>query len=173
MLGLGHVGGFVAALPYADFQCMLDDPPGQRNYWSAEYLGGLPDDAVAAFCASAEGMIVPSGTQHPLFPQGGAIARGPAEYPIPWRNAPWAVHPFGVWDDPADDDRGRAWAQGVRRAMQPWASGDVYLNFIGDDEGADRTIRGWGRDNYARLARVKGEFDPENVFRLNHNILPA
>jgi FAD/FMN-containing dehydrogenase len=173
IMGLGHAGAFVGAMPYADFQCMLDDPPGMRNYWSAEYLSGLPDDAVAAFCASAESMIVPSSSQHPLFPQGGAIARGPAEYPIPWRGAPWAVHPFGLWNDPADDARGKAWAQGVRRAMRPWASGDVYLNFIGDDEGSDRVIAGWGRGNYARLARVKREFDPENVFRLNHNILPA
>jgi FAD/FMN-containing dehydrogenase len=56
--------------------------------------------------------------------------------------------------------------------MQPWASGEVYLNFIGEDEGGDRKIAGWGRENYARLQRVKREFDPENVFRLNHNILP-
>jgi FAD/FMN-containing dehydrogenase len=172
MLGLGHVGAMIAAMPYADMQCLLDDPPGQRNYWSAEYLGGLPDPAVTAFCASASNMILPSNTQHPLFPQGGAIARGSADYPLPWRRAPWAVHPFGVWDDPRDDDRGRAWAQGVRRAMQPWASGEVYLNFIGEDEGGDRKIAGWGRENYARLQRVKREFDPENVFRLNHNILP-
>jgi hypothetical protein len=82
MLQLGHVGGFITALPYADFQCMLDDRR-DGNYRSAEYLGGLPDAAVGAFCASAEGMIVPSGTQHPLFLQGGAIARGPSEYPIP------------------------------------------------------------------------------------------
>lgn len=172
MLALGHAGAFVGAMPYADLQCMLDDPPGYRNYWSAEYLDVFPDEAVAAFCAAAEAMIVPSPTQHPVFPQGGAIARGPAEYPIPWRGAPWAVHPFGLWEDPADDARGKAWAQGVRRAMRPWARGDVYLNFIGDEEGHDRVVAGWGRENYSRLQRVKREYDPLNVFRLNHNIRP-
>lgn len=173
VLSLGHAGGFVRNLPYADMQCMLDDPPGYRNYWSVEYLGGLPDEAVAAFSASARQMIVPSPSQHPLFPQGGEIARGPADYPIPWRSAPWAVHPFGLWERAEDDERGRAWAQGVRNAMRPWASGDVYLNFIGEGEGLDRVIAGWGRDNYARLQRVKREFDPDNVFRSNHNIQPA
>jgi FAD/FMN-containing dehydrogenase len=172
MLALDHAGGFVNAMPYADMQCMLDDPPGYRNYWSAEYLGGLPDEAVAAFCTSAEAMIVPSPSQHPLFPQGGAIARGPAEFPIPWRGAPWAVHPFGLWADQSDDERGRAWAQGVRKAMRPWARGDVYLNFIGEGEGSDRVIAGWGKDKYTRLQRVKREYDPQNVFRSNHNIRP-
>jgi FAD/FMN-containing dehydrogenase len=173
MLNLGHAGAYVDTMPYADFQCLLDDPPDYRNYWSAEYLSGLPDAAVAAFCASAEAMLVPSPSQHPLFPQGGAIARGPSDYPIPWRAAPWAVHPFGLWEDAADDDAGRAWARGVREAMRPWASGDVYLNFIGEQEGQDRVIAGWGKENYARLQRVKREYDPQNVFHLNHNILPA
>jgi len=172
MLGLGHTGEMVAAVPYAELQCMLDDPPGLRNYWSVEYLSSLPDAAVAAFCKAAESMIVPSATQHPVFPQGGAIARGPAEFPIPWRHAPWAVHPFGLWESPADDARGIAWARGVRQVMKPWASGDVYLNFIGGDEGADRVIAGWGEENYSRLVKVKRQFDPDNVFRHNHNIDP-
>jgi hypothetical protein len=83
VVGLGHAGALVGAMPYADMQCMLDDPPGHRNYWSAEYLGGFPDAAVAAFCASAEAMIVPSPSQHAVFPQGGAIARGLTDYPRP------------------------------------------------------------------------------------------
>lgn len=172
MLGLGHAGEMVAAMPYADMQCMLDDPPGLRNYWSVEYLGGFPDAAVARFCGAADGMIVPSSSLHVIFPQGGAVARGPADHPLPWRRAPWCVHPFAMWEDPADDARGRDWARGVREAMRPWASGDVYLNFIGE-EGEDRVVAGLGRENYARLARVKAEYDPENVFRLNHNIRPA
>ena len=172
MLALGHAGEMIAEMPYADFQCMLDDPPGYRNYWSAEYLDSLPDQAVDRFCARAADMIVPSASQHVLFPQGGAVARAPAVYPVPWRHAPWVVHPFGLWEDPADDDRGRQWAHDIRADLKPWSSGAVYLNFIGD-EGEDRVVAGFGRDNHARLARVKREYDPENLFRLNHNIRPA
>ena len=36
----------IAEMPYADFQCMLDDPPGHRNYWTAEYLDDFPDEAI-------------------------------------------------------------------------------------------------------------------------------
>lgn len=48
----------------------------------------------------------------------------------------------------------------------------VYLNFIGD-EGEDRVVAGFGRTNYEKLAKVKAQYDPENVFHINHNIKPA
>ncbi len=172
MLALGHEGEMIAEMPYADLQCMLDDPPGYRNYWSAEYLGTFPDEAIERFCARASGMIVPSPSQHVLFPQGGAVARGNADYPVPWRRAPWIIHPFGLWQDPADDERGMRWARDLRADVQRWSSGAVYLNFIGD-EGDDRVVAGFGRENHARLAGVKARYDPENVFRLNHNVRPA
>ena len=162
----------VTDLPYADFQCMLDDPPGMRNYWSAEYLSGFPDTAVDVFCARSAGMLVPSGTQHVLFPLGGRVSRGPADSPVPWRSAAWAVHPFGVWEDPADDERVIRWVKDVRADALPWSIGAVYLNFTGD-EGRQRVMEGFGAENYRRLARVKAAYDPDNVFRFNHNIAPA
>lgn len=172
LLTLGHQGEFIAEMPYADLQCMLDDPPGYRNYWSAEHLHSLPDQAVELFCARAQDMVIPSPSQHVLFPQGGVVGRGPTEYPIPWRNAEWVAHPFGLWTDPADDEQARRWAQNVRADLKPWSINAVYLNFIGD-EGDDRVVAGYGPENYARLVRVKTEYDPNNVFHLNHNIKPA
>lgn len=172
MLGLGHQGEFIAEMPYADLQCMLDDPPGHRNYCSVEYLNAFPDEAIARFCLHAKDMIVPSGSQHIILPQGGAVGRGPSDYPLPWRQAPWLIHPYGLWQEPADDERAKQWTRDVRTDLKPWTSGAVYLNFIGE-EGADRVVAGFGADNYARLAAVKAQYDPDNVFHLNHNIRPA
>ncbi|GHJ35699.1 FAD-binding oxidoreductase [Streptomyces sp. TS71-3] len=172
LLGLGHAGGMVTELPYADLQSMLDDPPGFRNYWSAEYLDALPDEAVDRFCARAADMIVPSPSQHVLFPGGGAAARTGTDFPVPWRTAPWVAHPFGLWSSPADDDRGRQWARQTRADVREWSTGAVYLNFIGD-EGTERVRSGFGPDHYARLSAVKAAYDPENVFHRNHNIEPA
>jgi FAD/FMN-containing dehydrogenase len=172
MLDLRPEGEMIAAMPYAELQCMLDDPPGYRNYWSAEYLNEFPDQAVDAFCARAPDMIVPSPSQHVLFPGGGAVASGRDGTPIPWRGAQWVVHPFGLWEDPGDDERGRQWAKDIRADMRPWATGAVYLNFIGD-EGKDRVVAGFGRENYDRLAKAKARYDPDNLFRHNHNIEPA
>ncbi|MFE8940517.1 FAD-binding oxidoreductase [Streptomyces sp. NPDC007872] len=171
-LGPAATAVAVAEIPYAGFPCVLDDPPGQRNYWSAEYLDAFPDEAVEVFCARAEDMPVPTGTQHVVFPMGGRVARGPSEYPLPWRTAPWAVHPFGVWEDPADDERAIRWVRDVRAGVRPWAVGAVYLNFIGA-EGADRVAAGLGAENARRPAEVKAAYDPGNVFRFNHDTAPA
>lgn len=172
MLGLGHKGEFISEMSYADLQCMLDDPPGHRNYCSVEYLDALPDEAIDRFCAWAQNMVVPSASQHVLLPQGGALGRGRSDYPLPWRQAPWLIHPYGLYQDAADDQRVRQWTHDIRADLKPWESGAVYLNFIGD-EGHDRVVAGFGRENYARLAKVKAQYDPENVFHLNHNIKPA
>lgn len=82
------------------------------------------------------------------------------------------AHPFGLWADPADDARVIGWTRELRSAVQPWATGAVYLNFIGD-EGADRVRAGLGEQNYQRLVGIKQVWDPDNVFRRNHNIAPA
>ena len=81
----------IAEMPYAGLQCMLDDPPGFRNYWSAEYLNELPDAALDAFCAGR-------GDHHPLadpahhLPRGGAVARGAADSPLASRRRPgWCI----------------------------------------------------------------------------------
>ncbi|MFE9659347.1 FAD-binding protein [Streptomyces sp. NPDC005955] len=172
LLALERAGELVTDIPYVDLQCMLDDPPALRNYWSAEYLTALPDDALRVFRSLADTMPVPTNSQHIVFPMGGAVARDAGDWPMPWRSSPWAVHPFGVWEDPADDDRARDWVRDVRAAMRPWARDSVYLNFIGF-EGEERVVASFGEANYRRLAQVKARFDPDNVFRLNHNIRPA
>jgi FAD/FMN-containing dehydrogenase len=39
------------------------------------------------------------------------------------------------------------------------------------DEGQER-VRASYRDNYDRLAAIKAQYDPENLFRINQNIEP-
>ncbi|MBX9398554.1 FAD-binding oxidoreductase [Streptomyces sp. TRM72054] len=171
LLALPHEAEIVSAMPYTDVQCMIDDPPGMRHYWSAEDVTGAPDDLVDAFCARSEAVPVPTGTQSALIAQGGAVAAGPTEFPVPYRDAPWAVHPYGMWWDPADDERCRQWVRDMRAAVRPWSTGAVYLNFIGD-EGRDRVRAGLGPQNMWRLGTLKRRYDPDNVFRFNHNIKP-
>jgi FAD/FMN-containing dehydrogenase len=172
MLALAPEAQMIAEMPYVAVQSALDDPPGFRNYWSAEHLTELPDEAVKAFSDRAADMPYPSPSQQMVVPWGGAVARDADKWPLPHRSAAWVVHPFGMWEDAADDARGIEWARRVCADLKPWATGAVYLNFIGD-EGHDRVVAGFGKDNYDRLARVKAEFDPGNVFHLNQNIKPA
>jgi FAD/FMN-containing dehydrogenase len=171
ILELDPEAEMIAELPYAEAQSAIDDPPGYRNYWSAEHLASFPDEALEIFCRRADDMVVPSPSQHILFPLGGALARQAGDWPMPYRHAPWAVHPLGLWEDPADDEQAKAWARGTVEDLRSYAIEGVYLNFMAD-EGEDRLIAGYGRENYGRLAAVKAEYDPENVFHLHHNIKP-
>lgn len=163
----------VGSVPYADFQCSIDDPPGYRNWWTAEYLHVVTDEVIDALHAHAMRTPSPTPSQTLVIPWGGAVAQvGEDETPLTQRDASWVVHPFALWENPADDDAVIGWARTFRDDLRRFSSGGVYLNFIGD-EGTDRIRAAFGEQKYARLAAVKARYDPNNVFRGNHNIKPA
>jgi FAD/FMN-containing dehydrogenase len=162
----------VGPMPYGEFNRMIDDPPGLRNYWTADYLAGLSDEAIDVFASHSEEMPVPSACQSIMFPWGGQVARvSPDATPMAQRDATWVSHPFALWEDAADDERHLAWARGISAALKPFSTGGTYLNFIGN-EGQDRVRAAFG-DNYDRLAQIKAQYDPDNFFRFNQNIEPA
>jgi FAD/FMN-containing dehydrogenase len=69
------------------------------------------------------------------------------------------------------DEREVAWVRETWTAIQPHTAGGVYVNELGDDEGDDR-VRLAYLGNYARLAKIKAQYDPGNLFHLNANIKP-
>jgi FAD/FMN-containing dehydrogenase len=170
---LGPEADLVGPVAYADFQCSIDDPPGYRNWWTAEYLHEVTDEAIDVIHAHALRTPTPAPAQSFIVPWGGAVARvGEDQTPLTQRDATWVVHPFALWADPADDDAVIGWARGFRDAVRPFASGGTYLNFIGD-EGEDRVRAAFGQQKYRRLTAIKARYDPGNVFRGNQNIKPA
>jgi FAD/FMN-containing dehydrogenase len=46
------------------------------------------------------------------------------------------------------------------------------MNYLADDDTDDEIRSAYG-PNYQRLAEVKHRYDPDNLFRSNHNIEPA
>jgi FAD/FMN-containing dehydrogenase len=171
-LDLQPAVNLVGPMPYTAFQQMIDDPPGLRNYWSADYHDAFDDDALDTFVRSGNERRSPF-SQLILLPWGGAVAdRGESDTPMANRSVRWITHPFAVWEDPADDDANIAWARAFRRDIARHATGGIYLNFIGN-EGQDRVRAAYGSANYERLTRIKAGYDPGNVFRGNQNIQPA
>ena len=76
----------------------------------------------------------------------------------------------GVDPDPAQVESIRKWSIDYFEALHPYSAGGAYVNMM-MDEGQDR-VRASYRDNYDRLAQIKGRYDPENVFCVNQNIRP-
>ncbi|MGW7683648.1 FAD-binding oxidoreductase [Kribbella sp. NPDC054772] len=171
MFELAPEGTFLAELPYAQLQSALDSPAGFRSYCSAEHLSALPDPAVRAFCDRVGEMVTPSPSQQTMLPWGGAVRRGSGEWPQAYRDAAWVARPFAAWTHPCSDDRAIRWVRDVCLDLEPWSTGHVFPNFVGH-EGRDRMIAAFGAANYDRLARVKCQYDPENVFHLNQNVEP-
>jgi FAD/FMN-containing dehydrogenase len=162
---------FFGPMPYPEFQCMIDDPPGYRNYWTAEHLTDLPDEAIEVIARRSE-ELPPGPAQLFIVAWGGAVARVSEDAsPLAGRDATFVVHPFALWEDAADDERMIEWARAFRHDLREFATGSVYLNFIGD-EGDARVRAGYGR-SYERLARIKAAWDPENVFRASGNVAPS
>ena len=153
---------------YADFQCSIDDPPGYRNWWTAEYLDDLTEDAIEAIATLSEQL--PPGPAQIFIPAwGGAVARVPAgATPLAKRDARYVVHPLLLWEDAAEDERMVAFGRRYRDVLAPYRTGGTYLNFTGD-EGTDRVRAAFG-PHHERLARVKAGWDPDNVVRATGNV---
>ena len=62
------------------------------------------------------------------------------------------------------------WARAFSRTMSAHATGGVYVNLIADDEG-DRISAAFS--DPGRVAAVKRTWDPGNMLRGNHNVVPS
>ncbi len=162
----------VQPMPFTALQSAFDAlyPPGDQWYWRADFVNQLSDAAIAAHQRFAATMPTPQSTMH-LYPIDGAAHQpGQADTAFAYRDARWAEVMVGVSPDPQDAAKITEWTKDYWNALHPHSAGGAYVNMM-MDEGEDR-IRASYRDNYARLAAVKQQFDPANLFRVNQNIRP-
>ena len=153
-------------------QSMLDDPPGFRQYWSADYHNSHAGRALDVFLAAGASRPSPL-TQHLMLPWGGAVAEvSDTATPLTQRSAAWVTHPSGPGKTRRTMRSNITWVRDYHRAIAPYATGGTYLNFIGD-EGDERITAAFGEHNLRRLRDIKSEHDPDNIFAGNQNIRPA
>src|SRR6266550_1035755 len=163
----------VGPVPFPGIQSAFDPiyPPGDQWYWRADFVDEIPDEAVEKHVEFAEKLPTWKSTMH-MYPIDGAAHRvGPTDTPWGYRKANWGSVMVGVDSDPANADVIREWAIAYQEALHPYSAGGAYLNMI-MDEGQERVQAAYG-ENYDRLAKIKAEYDPDNVFHVNQNIKPA
>lgn len=163
----------VGPMPHPDLQSMFDGlyPPGHQWYWRADFVNEIPDEAVELHAKFGAEVPTVQSTMH-LYPiDGAAHDVGPDDTPWAYRGAQWSTVYAGVDPDPASADLVRRWTVDYFEALHPYSAGGAYVNMM-MDEGQDR-VRASYRGNYDRLARIKADRDPDNVFRLNQNIRPS
>jgi FAD/FMN-containing dehydrogenase len=168
---------FVTPIPFTDLQKMLDEsaPWGILAYEKALYIEEpVSDDALAVVADFLPRKASPMSIM-PVFPLGGAYTRvGIDDTAFGGPRVPmWVFNIAAIAPDADLLATDRSWVRAFWEALLPYASSvGGYVNFQNDvDE--ERVRESYGAAKYARLARVKAEYDPDNVFHKNANIKPA
>ena len=148
-------------------------PAGRRYYQKASALSELSDEAIetlveyGATCTSPYSQIL---IQHV---HGVASRVGPTETAFALRGESYVICMVAAWDggETGQAHRHMAWTRACWKALEPFASSGVYVNFLGN-EGEGRVRAAYGI-NYERLVALKNRYDPTNFFTLNQNINPT
>jgi FAD/FMN-containing dehydrogenase len=161
-------------LPYTTMQQLLDPlwEKGARNHMKAGYLTDLGSGAIDALLRGWEAKPSPMSEMH-VHHMGGAAARGPRDgSAFPHRDAPYVVNFLSRWTDAATDDAQIQWGRDVYASLSEHTTGGAYVNFL-SDEGQDRVRAAYGDEAYGRLQALKRNYDPDNAFHRNQNVVPA
>jgi FAD/FMN-containing dehydrogenase len=164
----------VGPMPYPVMNTLIDEgfPRGALNYWKSSFAKSLDDGLIDA--AIEQFSSAPSPMSQIIFEHfHGAVTRvGVSDTAVPHREEGYNVLIPTVWMEPEATAENIAWTRATYDAFRPYLSDRRWLNYFSDDD-ADDAVRGAYGPNYDRLARLKRRYDPDNVFRLNHNIEPA
>ena len=163
----------VGRMPIAALNSAFDGlyGPGDQWYWRGAFLSEIPDEAITLNREWNERMPGFKAGSHFYPVDGAANDVGVEDTAFAYRDATWSQVFIGCDPDPASASAVRDWTIGYHESIVPYTAGASYVNFM-MEEGQERVQATYG-PNYARLAQVKAAYDPENVFRVNQNILPA
>ncbi len=162
----------VMPMPYPGIYEMLKDaenpaPAAHRSL----FLDTLDDAAIDTILAHSASAASPA-TMTQIRILGGAMAAVPAgATAFAHRDAKVMVIIITPYEDVAEGPIHQAYVQAYYETLRPRATG-VYANFL-EDEGESRVHEAYPELTYHRLAQVKRDYDPTNLFHLNQNIRPA
>jgi FAD/FMN-containing dehydrogenase len=166
---------FSGRMPYVDLQKLFDAdyPTGERYYWKSINLTRLDDEIIGAIVTQARQQPSSHSTID-LWHLGGAIQRVSADASAyGGRHARYLLAGEGNWHHATDDEENITWVRDVIGALRPYSDGGAYLNFPGFQEEGQALMQASFGPQFGRLAALKRKWDPDNVFRLNQNILPV
>lgn len=166
----------VTPIPYVALQQMFNGsaPWGLLAYEKAVYLDELADEAIEVILRHQPNKQAPLSFL-PIFVLGGEFARIQDDATAfgGSRDVRYMVNVAAGALDRDGYEADREWARTFWADLVPHAVGvGSYVNFQTDPE-EDRVRSAYGADKYARLAELKGRYDPDNIFHLNANIRPA
>jgi FAD/FMN-containing dehydrogenase len=167
----------VTPMPYVVLQQMLDEANawGQHSYDKATYVENLSDEVIDVVTEQVPEKNAPTSAAF-FYRLDGAYCRpGHDDTAFGGGRSPrYAAFIIGLAPDADLLAADRRWVRDFWTALRPHAigGGDGYINGSTDFQN-DQVRTSYGAAKYERLATIKAEYDPDNVFHLNANIAPA
>jgi FAD/FMN-containing dehydrogenase len=169
--GLVHDG--VRPHSFLDQQRVFDPGYGiDRNYWKSHFVVELPDKLIDELTVRMAALGSPPGAILIESLHGAPKDIESSTAAVGYRDAAFNLSAMASWTDPAVDDEHIAWTRETAAAIEPWAVGGGYANYMQADEPLDRIRAAFGNEAFGRLRALKSRYDPGNVLRRNHNIPP-
>jgi hypothetical protein len=168
------IGDAIVPKPFVTHQAMLDagQPKGASYYWKSEYLKEVPQSLSEKFVEQTLNMSSKSSIIA-AFQLGGAITdTGEDDTAYSFRNAEHVININTQWQNNSESEKHMSWARKTQHLAAPYSMGSGYINFASADETQERVTATYGNSKYKKLADLKRKYDPDNFFRLNHNIKP-
>jgi FAD/FMN-containing dehydrogenase len=137
---------------------------------TASTLKHLSDEAIETLVDSGAARTSPSSLILIQHVHGEALRVSPTATAFALREESYVISLLAAWDG-GEAQRHIAWARACWRALSPFASSGVYVNFLGDER--EERVRAAYGVNYERLVALKNRYDPTNFFALNQNIRPT
>src|SRR5215471_14793718 len=165
----------IQPMPYTMAQRMFApfNLPGRHNYIKAHFIQELSDEAIGTMVTHFAQVTSPLSAM--LCQQLGNAANrvGSGATAFGHRDARYEWFASAVWEAPEESAGHIRWVRAFSQAMRPFTRG-FYVNQVGTetDEGSDLIREAFGA-NYQRLADLKRQYDPTNLFRHNQNITPT
>ncbi len=159
--------------PFVGWQQAFDPllTPGERNYWKTHDFDTLSDALIDTVLGYVEKLPDPQSEVF-LGQVGGAQGRVPDDATAyQGRSAKYILNVHGRWSDAKKDDSCIKWCRDLWNAVEEYATGEAYVNFMTDEE-AERVPSAYG-SSYERLVELKNRYDPGNLFRMNQNVRPT
>lgn len=165
----------VGSMPYTARQTLLDEPnsrEGLHRYWRSAFASELSDGLLDVLVDRAGDFTSPLSSLILFYLHGAAMRVSPGETAFSARRVQWDLDAIAQWADPAESERHVSWLRHAWSDIEPHTTPASYVNHISDDDRPEKVRASYGT-NHDRLRRLKGVYDPSNLFRLNPNISPA
>ncbi len=163
----------VDELPASQLASIHGEPPGPVTFEARNTLLGRLDAAAVDRLLDHAGVAGDDDYLVELRHLGGAFGPSASSRAVIGRRDGEFILYTGSRLHPLTGDEAASAQDHLHQAMLPWSTGGITPAFLSGPRVTTSQLRtGYGDGDYRRLTEIKATWDPDNLFRINHNVPP-